>query len=68
MIMPIEFSFILLAAIVVLVVIFFYFVPFLRCGISARVSGVSISLLQLFLMAYPESPATSYCTSHDRSP
>ena len=53
--MPIEFSFVLLAAIIVLVVIFFYFVPFLL-WISARVSGVSISLLQLFLMRIRKVP------------
>ncbi len=39
----------LLAAIVILIALFFYFVPFLL-WISARVSGVHISLLQLVLM------------------
>ena len=49
------FSFLLLIAIIVLVVIFFYFVPFLL-WISAIVSGVNISLLQLFLMRIRKVP------------
>ena len=49
------FSYLLLLAIVVLVVIFFYFVPFLL-WISAIVSGVNISLLQLFLMRIRKVP------------
>ncbi|WP_455496886.1 flotillin-like protein FloA [Coprobacter sp.] len=50
-----EFSYLLLLAIIVLVVIFFYFVPFLL-WISAIVSGVNISLLQLFLMRIRKVP------------
>ena len=41
--------FILLGAAVLLLAIFFYYVPFLL-WISAKVSGVNISLIQLFLM------------------
>ena len=51
----VEFSFLLLIAVIVLVVIFFYFVPFLL-WISAIVSGVNISLLQLFLMRIRKVP------------
>ena len=40
---------ILLGAAVLLLAIFFYYVPFLL-WISAKVSGVNISLIQLFLM------------------
>ena len=36
-------------AVLLLLAIFFYYVPFLL-WISAKVSGVNISLLQLFLM------------------
>ena len=43
------FPLILLGAVVLLLAIFFYYVPFLL-WISAKVSGVNISLLQLFLM------------------
>ena len=50
-----EISFLLLIAVVVLVVVFFYFVPFLL-WISAIVSGVNISLLQLFLMRIRKVP------------
>ena len=39
----------LLGAAILLLVIFFYYVPFLL-WISAKVSGVNISLIQLFLM------------------
>ncbi|MDD2799728.1 MAG: flotillin-like protein FloA [Bacteroidales bacterium] len=53
--MPIEFSFVLLAAAIVLISIFFYFVPFLL-WISAKVSGVNISLIQLFLMRIRKVP------------
>ena len=51
----VEFSFLLLIAVIVLVVIFFYFVPTLL-WISAIVSGVNISLLQLFLMRIRKVP------------
>lgn len=50
-----EYSIVILAAVIILVVIFFYFVPFLL-WISARVSGVRISLLQLFLMRVRKVP------------
>ena len=49
------YSYFLLVAVVVLVILFFYFVPFLL-WISARVSGVNISLLQLFLMRIRKVP------------
>ena len=45
----------LLAVVVVLTALFFYFVPFLL-WLSARVSGVNISLLQLFLMRIRKVP------------
>lgn len=53
--MPIELTFLVLAATIVLISIFFYFVPFLL-WISARVSGVRISLIQLFLMRIRKVP------------
>ena len=49
----------LLGAAILLLVIFFYYVPFLL-WISAKVSGVNISLIQLFLMRHHPR--------HDRSP
>lgn len=45
----------LLAVVIVLIAVFFYFVPFLL-WLSARVSGVNISLLQLFLMRIRKVP------------
>ncbi len=52
-----EITLILLVAIVLLALaIFFYYVPFFM-WISARVSGVSISLVQLFLMRIRKVPA-----------
>ena len=39
----------------VLLLLFFYYVPFLL-WISAKVSGVSISLIQLFLMRIRKVP------------
>ena len=45
----------LLAAVIILIALFFYFVPFLL-WLSARVSGVNISLLQLFLMRIRKVP------------
>ncbi|OAV73100.1 hypothetical protein Barb6_00550 [Bacteroidales bacterium Barb6] len=48
-------SLVLLAAAVFLIIIFFYYVPFLL-WISAKVSGVNISLLQLFLMRIRNVP------------
>ena len=53
--MPVEFGFILLVVAIALVSIFFYFVPFLL-WISAKVSGVNISLIQLFLMRIRKVP------------
>ncbi len=44
-----------LAVLVVLVLLFFYYVPFLL-WISAKVSGVNISLIQLFLMRIRKVP------------
>ncbi|MFV0398297.1 MAG: flotillin-like protein FloA [Bacteroidales bacterium] len=49
------FTVILLVAFVVLLSLFFYFVPFLL-WISAKVSGVNISLIQLFLMRIRNVP------------
>ena len=40
---------VLIAIVAIILIIFFYYVPFLL-WVSAKVSGVSISLLQLFLM------------------
>ena len=45
----------LLGAAIVLLIIFFYYVPFLL-WISAKVSGVNISLIQLFLMRIRKVP------------
>ncbi|MBP3671232.1 MAG: flotillin-like protein FloA [Bacteroidaceae bacterium] len=45
----------LLVLVVILITLFFYFVPFLL-WLSARVSGVNISLLQLFLMRIRKVP------------
>jgi uncharacterized protein YqfA (UPF0365 family) len=47
----------LIVLIVLLVVIFFYYVPFFL-WLSAQVSGVSISLIQLFLMRIRKVPPT----------
>ncbi|MDE5785337.1 MAG: flotillin-like FloA family protein, partial [Duncaniella sp.] len=47
----------LLIGAVILLCVFFYYVPFFL-WISARVSGVKISLLQLFLMRIRQVPAT----------
>ena len=53
----VEFLFILLPVLILIVlVVFFYYVP-LFLWISARVSGVSISLIQLFLMRIRKVPA-----------
>ncbi len=46
---------ILLGAAIILLIIFFYYVPFLM-WISAKVSGVNISLIQLFLMRIRKVP------------
>lgn len=51
----VEFSYMLLLAAIILLIIFFYFVPFLL-WISARASGVKISVLQLFLMRIRKVP------------
>lgn len=45
----------LLVVAIILIALFFYFVPFLL-WLSARVSGVNISLLQLFLMRIRKVP------------
>ena len=53
----VEFLLILLPVLILIVlVVFFYYVPFFL-WISARVSGVSISLIQLFLMRIRKVPA-----------
>ena len=63
----VEFLFILLPVLILIVlVVFFYYVPFFL-WISARVSGVSISLIQLFppspLVPWPSSePPSLPCT------
>lgn len=49
------FPLMLVGAFILLLVIFFYYVPFLL-WISAKVSGVNISLLQLFLMRIRKVP------------
>ncbi len=46
----------LIVAIIVVLIVFFYYVPFFM-WISARVSGVRISLIQLFLMRIRQVPA-----------
>ncbi len=48
-------SFILIALVVVLVILFLYYVPFLL-WITAIVSGVHVSLIQLFLMRIRQVP------------
>ena len=54
-----ELTILLLAVIaVVLVLVFFYYVPFFL-WVSARVSGVNISLVQLFLMRIRKVPANT---------
>ena len=50
-----ELSFVLLGMAIIFVMIFFYYVPFLL-WISAKASGVSISLIQLFLMRIRKVP------------
>ena len=45
----------ILIALVIIICIFFYYVPFFL-WISARVSGVRISLMQLFLMRIRKVP------------
>ena len=47
----------LLVAVIIMISLFFYFVPFLL-WLSARVSGVNISLIQLFLMRIRKVPPT----------
>lgn len=47
----------ILIAVVIIICIFFYYVPFFL-WISARVSGVKISLMQLFLMRIRNVPAS----------
>lgn len=52
-----EISLLLIGAIIfALIIIFFYYVPFFL-WVSARVSGVNISLIQLFLMRIRKVPA-----------
>ena len=45
------------AAVIILLILFFYYVPFFL-WLSARVSGVNISLVQLFLMRIRKIPPT----------
>ena len=47
----------LLVAVIIMISLFFYFLPFLL-WLSARVSGVNISLIQLFLMRIRKVPPT----------
>jgi uncharacterized protein YqfA (UPF0365 family) len=47
----------LIVLVVILVIIFFYYVPFFL-WLSAKVSGVNISLIQLFLMRIRKVPPT----------
>lgn len=55
--MVMEFTlFVIIAIAIVVLSVFFYYVPFFL-WISARVSGVNISLLQLFLMRIRKVPA-----------
>ena len=51
MINPAYLPFILAGGVIIFLVIFFHYVPFFL-WLSAKVSGVKISLIQLFLM-YP---------------
>lgn len=53
--MDTTFPLVVAGAVVLLLIIFFYYVPFLL-WISAKVSGVNISLLQLFLMRIRKVP------------
>ena len=50
-----------LAVLGVLLLLFFYYVPFLL-WISAKVSGVNISLIQLFLMRIRKVPPHTIVT------
>ncbi|MDD2526295.1 MAG: flotillin-like FloA family protein, partial [Bacteroidales bacterium] len=50
-----ELSLIMLGMAIIFVMIFFYYVPFLL-WISAKASGVSNSLIQLFLMRIRKVP------------
>ena len=52
---PTLFPLVMLGAAVLLLSVFFYYVPFLL-WISAKVSGVNISLIQLFLMRIRKVP------------
>ena len=49
------FEIILFALLAITLIVFFYYVPFLL-WVSAKVSGVSISLIQLFLMRIRKVP------------
>ena len=51
------FSIVLIAIIAIAIIIFFYYVPFML-WINAQVSGVRISLVQLFLMRIRKVPPT----------
>ena len=48
---------VLVAILAILVIIFFYYVPFML-WINAVVSGVHVSLIQLFLMRIRKVPPT----------
>lgn len=52
----------LIVLVVLIVVIFFYYVPFFL-WLSAKVSGVNISLIQLFLMRIRKVPPTVICNA-----
>ena len=49
------FQAVLFTLLAIVLIVFFYYVPFLL-WISAKVSGVSISLIQLFLMRIRKVP------------
>ena len=51
---------------IILLAIFFHYVPFFL-WLSAKVSGVSISLIQLFPDAHPQRAAAHHRAGHDRS-
>ena len=51
---------------IIFLILFFHYVPFFL-WLSAKVSGVNISLIQLFLMRI-QCSAVYHCSGHDRSP
>ena len=64
MIPPLYLQVIVVIGIVIILAIFFHYVPFFL-WLSAKVSGVRVSLVQLFLMRITSS---CHCTRYDRSP